>query len=250
MKNYTKSILLGVALLGSAFVNASQLNLKMFDNGMFSTCLDGNYTGQPSNTMSMDLAPGEHFLKVAKCVAGPWGMMQMQQVFSGCITIPMQSKVFATISCHGCYDVIKVEPICEPHWGNWGGGNCGNNNGWGNGNCGNTGGSWNQGTGEGNYGNYMPCMSPQEFHQLKCVVNSQSFDSGKLGIIKQAVSMNYVSSAQVSELMSEMTFDSYKLSVAEVCYPRTIDKQNYYLVNSNFVFSSSVSELNSYIAHI
>src|ERR1041385_2789450 len=105
MKKIITIIFASVSLLGSTTGKASQLNLKMFDNGMFSTCLDGNYAGQPSQCWSVDLAPGEHFLKVAKCITGPWGMIHYEQVYAGCITIPMKSKVFASISCHGCYDV-------------------------------------------------------------------------------------------------------------------------------------------------
>lgn len=256
MKKLITIIFASVSLLSSTS-KASQLNLRMFDNSTFQIMLDGNYIGQPTSILSIDLAAGEHFLKVAKLVTNPWGMSHLEEVYAGCIIIPKKSKVFSNISCHGKYEVVRIEPICEPQWGGWGNGNGGwgnGNGGWSNGGGHNNGNGWGQGNNGWNNGGYngncSPCMTPQQFAQLKSAVCSQSFDNGKLGIVKQALVMNYFSSAQVSELMGLMTFDSYKLTLAQSCYPKTIDKQNFYIVNSNFVFSSSVKELNEYISHM
>ena len=74
-----------------------------------------------------------------------------------------------------------------------------------------------------------------------------TFESGKLKIAKQAVSMNTVSSQQVFELVQLFTFESTKLEFAKFAYSRTFDKGNYFVVNNAFTFNSSINALNDYI---
>lgn len=94
---------------------------------------------------------------------------------------------------------------------------------------------------------YIYPMSHQEFAMLIHVVEEQHFDSYKVSIIRQALSMNHVTSNQVRHLMQMLTFESNKLEVAKFAYHRTVDPQNYFVVNSAFTFSSSVNALYAYI---
>ena len=43
-------------------------------------------------------------------------------------------------------------------------------------------------------------------------------------------------------------FDSAKLEFAKLAYRNTIDRENFFMINNKFTFSSSVSELNNFIA--
>ena len=93
-------------------------------------------------------------------------------------------------------------------------------------------------------------MHPNAFGQLKNTINNQWFDSGKLQVAKQAISMNSLTPAQVAELIQLFSFESSKLEIAKMAFANTIDKQNYYIVNNAFWFSSSVAELDQYISHM
>ena len=61
------------------------------------------------------------------------------------------------------------------------------------------------------YDYYTP-MSTQPFDQLKKIVKAESFDDTKLSIAKQALKNNYVTTAQVKELLSFFTFEDNKLN--------------------------------------
>ena len=90
-------------------------------------------------------------------------------------------------------------------------------------------------------------MSPFEFRQLENSIVNRSFDSSKLEIAKQGISMNHVSSRQVATLLNLFSFESYKLDLAKFAYGFTTDKQNFFLVNDSFTFESSVRDLNDYL---
>jgi hypothetical protein len=265
MKNVLKSSFVGLSMiLSGTAVQAhqfSELNLKMHDNGAFSVMLDGRCAGENVSIVEIGpVRPGPHELKVMRYFFNPWnGSMVPKVIFSGCVTIPPRSKVYSLISCNNCYQVVNVYQMPG---GGHGGGNWGNgygSNGW----TSNGGGYYGDESGGGhgwdpepdNNGwnggyNGPPPMNPEMFRQLKSAMEARPFGSSKLEIAQQAMSMNYFTSAQVSELMGVFTFDSDKLTFAKNAYSRTIDKQNYFMVNNGFTFSSSASELNEYIKHL
>jgi hypothetical protein len=55
-----------------------------------------------------------------------------------------------------------------------------------------------------------------------------------------------MTAAQIAGLVKMMTFESNKLALAKAAYPNCIDRNNYYLVNDAFTFSSSVTELTNF----
>lgn len=255
MKTLLKSAIVGLGMLLTSAVHAgqSQLNLKMFDNSAFSVMFDGSWMSQqtPQFTIS-GINDGAHMLKVVRYVIDPYcGLPQPKVVFWGNVVIPPRSKVFAIIDCEGQYKVSCIEPMHGNGWNNGGGWSSNNGGGWNQGggyNGNNTG--WNQGGGNNGYNCGPQAMSPESFQMLKCAIESKPFDNTKLEIAKQAINMNYLSTQQVSCLVGMLTFEHYKLDLAKYAYGRTIDKQNYFMVNNCFTFSSSVNELNYYIAHI
>lgn len=93
-------------------------------------------------------------------------------------------------------------------------------------------------------------MSPGSFEQLKHSMNAQWFSSGQRDVFRQALQSNYFTSQQVFELVSIFTFSSDQLEVAKQAYVKTVDPQNYFIVNNALEFSSAVSALSSYIASL
>ena len=80
------------------------------------------------------------------------------------------------------------------------------------------------------------------------ILTNYNFESTRMTVAKQLVNNNYFNSRQVGRLMQQMTFESSKLELAKYAYSKTLDKNNYFLVNDQFSFESSITELTDYIA--
>lgn len=222
---------------------ASVLNIRLSDNSPFKLILDGQQAGDIANRNGINNLPaGRHYIQVYK-VGSEWGYETLDNVYRGFITVAPATESFITVSLHGNqlqYDkvlalnqysrplndlcVYPVKPVRTQH-------------------------------------PVRPfpttvCEAPVrpmamnnvDFEQLKRTISNGSFESTRLNIFKQALAYNYFTTAQVCDLMDQFWFESTKLEVAKISYPKTIDQQNYYLVNNQFGFSSSVNELGEYIA--
>jgi archaellum component FlaF (FlaF/FlaG flagellin family) len=238
----------------------SELSISTSDYSKFVLTVDNYYFGTPSTTFNVtNLSPGYHRVRMQRQgVLVNGRSIPMEQVYDGYINVPMDSRVIAVSPGSGALNIVSVISLFNNNygggcgtstgydpWGNNGGNNNGNNNG----------GGWNNGGyGNGGYGNnngwYPPApvgMLQADFDALKASINSKSFESTKLTVVMQALQNNRVSARQVKELMDLMTFESTKLDVAKYAYGKTVDRQNYYLVNDAFGFESSSTELARYI---
>lgn len=277
-----KITLITALMIGFTTVKANHLNselsLKMYDNSAFTVTFD-NYVYNVAPTASLgltNLTPGNHYMRVSKMVyrrhGPPMGMQQL--VFSGMVNIPTNARVFAMIDPYRRYHVMEVlpnyvPPVCDgykhyegcghakSHCGDYKGHGKGYGKGHGRGDgyyeederCGQCKGDHYCEKHKGGY--HKPVgMNPNDFAQLKSSIAGRSFDSSKLQMAKQAVSMNYLSAAQVAELVGMMTFESSKLELAKFAYTYTVDRGNYYKVNDEFTFESSIRELGDYISRI
>ncbi len=90
-------------------------------------------------------------------------------------------------------------------------------------------------------------MSSSDFNTAKESINGKSFEDSKLTMSKQILDNNCVTSAQVKEIMGLFSFENNKLDLAKYAYGRTVDKNNYYMVNDAFTFESSIAELDKHI---
>jgi hypothetical protein len=97
-----------------------------------------------------------------------------------------------------------------------------------------------------NYGN-RNAMSSVEFSQLMSQIQDEFTDASKMQLIKLAINQRLVTVDQVKSLVKEVTFESSKLDAAKYLYPRTVNQQQYYLVNDVFTFDSSKQELSEFI---
>lgn len=92
-------------------------------------------------------------------------------------------------------------------------------------------------------GNYA--MSSSNFSAAKSTISKQSFDETKLSTAKQVISSNCLTAAQIKEIMLLFSFEETRLTLAKEAHSRCVDKNNYFLLNDAFNFSSSVEELNN-----
>lgn len=221
-------LILTVIIVASVKLNAShlasELNLRLQQQAWFTLTLDNQIFETPVNFFHTgDLTPGNHYLEVTRLDHGYYGpYTQPRTIFSGFIHIPARSKVHAFIDKFGQLRINKITALgpvyapapvvneCVPvpvHYG----------------------------------------MNDYEFEQLRITIRKLSFESSKMQIAKQALSMNQVTSRQVAELVSIMTFESSKLELAKFAYHKTIDKENYFILNDSFTFESSILDLNNFI---
>ncbi|MEN8928895.1 MAG: DUF4476 domain-containing protein [Flavobacteriales bacterium] len=90
-------------------------------------------------------------------------------------------------------------------------------------------------------------MRQRQFENLMIAVENESFDRDKLQIMSQAAKFGAMSSRQVADLMSLLSFDSFQLKFAKRAFQTTVDKQNYFLVRDGLTFASSRRKLTQFI---
>lgn len=234
MKKLITFLAIGIAISSFAHPkhHSSDLNLKLYDNGMFTVMLDNKYMNVPStNFFFNNLKPGSHRLKVIKHYPACGFYVTPKIIFNGFIRIPAKSNVFAMINLYDQYEVYSMateEPVPD--------GADDDSYYYENTHC------------ENPWPAPPACMNHGYFQQLKYSISNTAFDSDKLKIAKQGIAANGTSAQQVLELMELLTFESNKVKLAKFAYQYTFDKQNYFVVNNGFTYSSSIQELNKFVS--
>lgn len=90
-----------------------------------------------------------------------------------------------------------------------------------------------------NWNHFDGEMSTARFQALVNEVRNTSFESSKLNVIRGAMAQNKLSSNQLLSLLQEFSFESSKLDLAKELYPKIVDRENLYTINSAFSFQSS-----------
>lgn len=220
------------------------LNLRMADNSAMKVYIDGQQMSKAIGTVSINnLTPGNHFMQVYR-VDRSYGYENLDNAYRGYITITDNTESFVTVlpginkikfdrivalnqrpirpnPANPTLNLYPQAPVCEQP---------------------------NIGPGQPIIPAGPTAMCNADFEQLKAALDNAAFESTRLSILKQALPYNYFTTAQVSQLMDQFWFESTKLEVAKLAYDRTLDQNNYYLVNNSFAFGSSVRELGDYIA--
>ena len=212
---------------GQIIQQKSELNLSVYNNIEFTMIFDAIVYSKPSNTYRIaDIIPGSHSLQVFKVekyrnYEGYWDQKYVL-LFSAMIDVPANSRITALINQSNQFVTISTERIIE---------------------IGRRDGDRDR---DGEHRG-PKCMTEDQFRDLKNSVASKPFEETKLSVAKEAIAANGIKTSQVIELMDEMSFEDSKLTLAKYAYNYTIDKNEYYLVNDAFSFSSSIDELNEYI---
>jgi hypothetical protein len=217
-------------------VNYSTVEISMWNNSDFVILFDAKTYGNRTQLILNAVAPGKHQVQIYKRLYDKAsGKHRMQTVLNEVIYVPASQKVFFQVNRNNKLVQIRSERLPKP---------------------------------QHNYpGQYRPApvrelppqhcvmsyetvniMNAQDFAVLKNMVEDASFSSSQMSIIKQAFSSRMITSAQVLDLMQLFSFESSRLELAKWAYSKTIDKENYFLVNQGFTFSSSIRELESFTA--
>ena len=90
-------------------------------------------------------------------------------------------------------------------------------------------------------------MNDSEFASVLSSIQSKSFDNGKLEVAKQVASTRIFTAAHIREICRLFSFENNRLDFAKYAYAQCFDKNNYFVVNDAFEFSTSTNALNSFI---
>ncbi len=90
-------------------------------------------------------------------------------------------------------------------------------------------------------------MDQNRFSTALRSVQDKDFPNSRMSQAKQIASSNCLTAQQVKELVQTFDFENGKLDFAKYAYSRTIDIDNYFIVNDAFDFDHSVNQLNNYI---
>lgn len=227
---FAMSLILSGTLFASHLNQNSVLEISLWDHSSFSIELDYRIQSENTRTFRMEgLRAGNHHIRILKKTVRPNGFL-IKEVYRGPINIPAKSNVKALIDKHRNLKILSVKRL---HSGNQYGINSHN------------------GHNGSDYGyNQHSCstgFSEHSFFELKKMLKRADFDRDRLLIAKEAVQRNGITSRQVEDLMHLFDFESNRLEFAKFAYKFTSDRQNYFVVNRAFDFSSSIKKLTHYI---
>ncbi len=92
-------------------------------------------------------------------------------------------------------------------------------------------------------------MNTNDFNSLANQIRYKSFDNSRLSIAKQACAYNCMTSDQICAICKLFSYENSKLEFAKYAYDFCYDRYRYYIVGQAFSYSSSVDELNRFIAN-
>ena len=217
----TLAILSLAVIVQAAHPFQSALAITSVDRSLLTVSIDrAPFSNASTNIYSDGLRAGNHFIKVMRLAGHPRHPVYIT-VFSGYVFIPEASEVMAEVNRNSFRitgsRLFEYAPQVyeEPHY----------------------------------YPQHLRCeVDDYEFSQMIQSLTNYNFESTRMTVAKQFVTNNYFNSRQVGRLMQQMTFESSKLELAKYAYSKTLDKNNYFLVNDQFSFESSITELTDYIA--
>jgi hypothetical protein len=232
-----------------AYPPASKLTISSISQAPLRVMVDGSrYKANNSHTLMLsDLMPGYHTVKIYQRMRNfkpsPGNSNGgYRLVYNATIFVRANYHVDITVNRFG--KAFKDEqPINGNYYDNdddWADDNWNNNNEW------NENG-WDDDWNNNSNSNFNRAMTTQQFERFKTSLSSESFDNTRMNIAKQVLGANYVTSAQVKEMLSFFSFENNKLEMAKYAYKNTIDKNEYYTVGDVFTFSSNKDELMNYI---
>jgi len=212
--------------------NTASVEIRMWDNSEFVILFDNKSFGNRTNIIFNNVAAGRHQVKIYKRVYERQSRQhRMHLVLDEVIMVNARQKLSYIVSRDNQLHLMRTQrpvrpqhlehrpaPVThQPHY-------------------------------EEIYYSGPAVMSAQDFSTLQQMVSNASFEETRMTIIKQAIGGRAVSSQQVLSLMKMMSFESTRLELAKWAYSKTIDRENYFIVNQGFSFSSSTSDLASFMA--
>jgi hypothetical protein len=90
-------------------------------------------------------------------------------------------------------------------------------------------------------------MNSVDFDKAVAQIKAQTFEDTKMKVAKQVLKNNYMNCSQIKTIIGLLTYEESKLDFAKAAYERCVEKNNYYLLNDAFTYSTSVDDLNEFL---
>ena len=94
-----------------------------------------------------------------------------------------------------------------------------------------------------------PIIGTEDFNRIKSRLQASFSDNSRLSIARQSIDSYYFSAEQVREMVQVFPFEASKLEIAKYAYGKTVDKNNYSIVQDLLNSRSGREELSRYIAN-
>jgi hypothetical protein len=94
-----------------------------------------------------------------------------------------------------------------------------------------------------------PIIGTEDFNRIKSRLQASFSDNSRLSIARQSIDSYYFSANQVHEMVQIFPFEASKLDIAKYAYGKTVDKNNYGIVQDLLNSRSGREELARYIAN-
>ncbi len=249
-------------LITGSFMSLFAFAGQGFGNGKLSVTYQGydnvkiyvdnfNYSPSGGTVMLDNLQTGYHTVSVYRSYGTSWniwgrnrnwGKSGNQLIYSNTVYVEPFTMVDVTIDRYG-HAFINEKKMNNPGWGD------GDRDRRHDGDDRDRDGHQNDPYGfHGNNGyGYSNQMSDADFQQVKEQLRSEWFENNRLRSAQTILQGNSVTSYQVKQLMYLFSFDDNRLEVAKAAYRNTVDKQNFYIVQSALNFENDREELDRFI---
>ncbi len=91
-------------------------------------------------------------------------------------------------------------------------------------------------------------MDNQTFASAIQAIRGSSFEDTKFSTASTIATNNFFNITQVKEICNQFSFEETKLKFAKLVFKRTVDNNNYFMVNDVFSFDASKNDLNNYVS--
>ncbi len=241
-------------IISTAFMSVSlhaqsKLSITMVGNAAIRMVIDDKHYMCQDNSLTVeDLAPGYHSVKLFIVRKDRWNNTGSgQMIYNANLLLKPQYYTDIVVNRFG-KTLVDEQPLSRGDFYD-------NSNDWNNDRDRNRDPRYpiDSRGGNGGYGgnpNYniqpMP-MADDAFAMAREAVRKESFDNSKLTVAQQVADKNYFTTAQVKEIARLFSFDDRKLDFVKYAYGRTLDRNNYFMLNDLFSFSKSKEDLANYI---
>jgi len=203
--------------------------LKINLPGKYTVALGGQYQENPKNIFRFfDVDAGFQKLKITNN-----GFLIVENF----ISLNNSDKIISEMNTSGILTTV-IQTSCNNNNNNWHFEQSGNN-------CNSKPTSYNNDCNKPISYNYI--MSDDSFNLLKASAKEKQFDAYILEYLKSSTAKSWFNIAQISELCSLMSYDSYKLDFAKFAYDHCVNQNEYFIVGKVFTYKSYEKNLLEYI---
>lgn len=223
-------LLVGVVTVALAQDQPSSLQIRLWDNSLFSVILGGEESVRFARTYNVrTIAGGEYYLQITRKT-----MQGTYPVFEGQIEIPPASRVQAVLAQNGTLEISVLDDYIPPTPAF----------------------NFKSRTEQVQSNHGAPNMNadrnqkiePLEFQELKTDMSQAMDDHQRQTIAIEGLNNHMFTTAYIVQLAKLFRNETSRLEFAKSAYTRTIDPENYFQIKMLFVKEENIQSLDEYMA--